>query len=1203
MTPLVLAPSEFWSRRPVPGTGPARVRSRAMVVAMIAGVVVVLVLSIAPLGGVGSPPPLSNVRSGAATHPSVAGVRVPASPAPNCAGLSTGWSLLDTLHPAPDVAAYLQGPCSVGHDVPGLYFLSNANGSGERFQMLLGLPANTTSPASAFAAFWVGLWVAGVPCSYGGASYLTVELIPPYSSAAGVPPGPNWSVSAPVWDLVPPGSCDPQCQNDTAFVTIQGRSYCEDDAMLTGVGALNGTVSGRFSPGDRLSLAIVGTAGSSVPLAVYVNDSTNPSRSLTWNYSAGTSYRPGGPMPTGTVSGRPLTPLYATASADHRGWTGGLDVGFGWQNCPLPSTHPFVSACNSYDGPVVQVAGTPEVQVVTSWNSTTHSYANPYPSMVTVSSSGACSGLAGVSPCQGFSTNGGTGAYPTYSLDAAMGRAWLAYGAPGPQVVSDLGGLSAQFPAQGNLSSPVGSTVVSNLRTSVGSSAVTLTARVSDLYGVTQVRMSDWWCPSSGPRIPVTVPATLNSGGFNTALDGNWSVNFPTNGHVGSLYFGVVAHSYTGVDSAPANGNVTVTGVGTNCVQSPPSAPTLTPTNITPIGGGYTLKWNESLSQGVIAYQVAAVNGSSSTFFPEGNVTSATVTGLAGHAAYTLRVTAINRANQGATSFPVAAPNTYAPLATLPLNITGSAGWVNATTAMIVANVTGGLPPFTFAFDFGDGTTASVFTVGGGASTSHLFARNFSGVAAIQTEVKDSIGDSVDVPTGYALVVATPLATPASLSAGDGFVEARWTPPLAPPGLTVLGYTVYWTTDPASAPYLTAAWPTNASLPAVHVAVTTAALQSSIPVPIGTKVFAQVVAWDKYGEGWLPPEPALGAEPVLSVVDAGFASSGITVLPAGGTAPLTANFSAEFTTGPGTTVVNATYHFTGGSAVVAPITGGNGRFWANVSVVFNTPGARTVYLYAVDSLSELLLLTTGLYVAPSTGPVVAVSVNPTPVFVSVPVELSAAPTGGSGSYAYSWDLGGGNHANGSAVNSTYTTPGTYLVSVTVTDSVYGGSTTARVAVTVYGPPTVAIGIVPTSAAGTYALAAFATGQYLGPLSFTWIFGDGAQASGVNVSHRWAQPGTYTIDVRVTDGAGHTTVAATNLTVVYPAPPTATSSNAFPPVAVGLLIAVLALAAAVGVLLVHQRRARSRPHSESEDTNYAGEAPPPSYEEEQTPRMR
>jgi len=1169
----------------------------------IAGIVVLLLVSMcAPAGSGANAPHSSGGMALDISHP-VGGI-APAGPGPNCTALSTGWSLIDGVHPAPDVAASLEGPCLTGHDVPGLYFLSNASGSGEHFQVALTLPSSASSPASSYAAFWVGLWVAGIPCSYGGASYLTVELIPPYSSAAGAPLSANWSVSAPVWDLVPPGTCDSQCTNDTAFVTIQSRSFCEDDAVLSGIGALNGTVSGRFAPGDQLSLAFAGTAGGSEPLAVYLNDSTTAGRSLSWNYTAGTSFPPGGPPPTGTVSGRPLTPLYATASAGNGGWTGGLDVGFGWQNCPLPSPNAGVSACNSYDGPVAQVAGTPQVQLVTSWNTTSHSYANTFPSMVTVSSSGACSGATGTSPCESFSTDGGTGTYPTYTLDAGNGHAWLEYGASPPNVVSNFGGVPAEFPSQGNLSSPFGTTAITNVRTLVGSSSVMVTARVSDMYGVTQVRMSDWWCPSLGTRVPSTIPATLTAGGFNTPLDGNWSATFPTNGRTGLLYFGIAARSFTGVSGPPVNQNVAVSGVGTSCGASAPPNPTLAAANISALGGGYTVTWNESVGAGVIAYQLSATNGTAMLNFPEGNVTSASIFGLAGHAVYTVRVAAINRAGLQSVSGPATGPTTYAPLATRALNITASSSsWVNLTSAKVVANVTGGLPPFTFAFHFGDGTSASIFTVSGDASANHPFALNYSGVAAIVVVITDSVGDSITAPTGYVSVFATPLGTPTTLASGDGFVQLRWTPPTAPPGLPIVGYTVYWTTDPAWAPYLTLAWPSNASVPAVHTFDTAVALTVSIPVAVGTEIFAQVVGWDKYGEGLLPPELALGEEPVLSAVDAGFASSGITLSPAGGTAPVLTSFSTEFTTGPGTHVVNATYRFTGGSAVVAPISGTNGRYWANASFTFSTPGARTVYLYALDSVNELLLLTSGLYVAPSAGPLVSVSLTPTPVFAGSPVMASAAPSGGSGNYTYSWEFGTGSNATGASVDYTYPSAGTFLLSVVVTDAVYGGVTTSHVPVSVFGPPTVAIGVVPAKAPGSYALAAFATGEFYGPLAYTWVFGDGAQATGANVSHTWANPGKYTIDVRVTDAAGHTTVASTNLTVVYPAGTTSPSSETFPPIAVGLLIAVILLAIVVIVLLVRQRRGRDGAPTAGEAGTYDAQAPAPSYAEEEAPRMR
>ena len=54
------------------------------------------------------------------------------------------------------------------------------------------------------------------------------------------------------------------------------------------------------------------------------------------------------------------------------------------------------------------------------------------------------------------------------------------------------------------------------------------------------------------------------------------------------------------------------------------------------------------------------------------------------------------------------------------------------------------------------------------------------------------------------------------------------------------------------------------------------------------------------------------------------------------------------------------------------------------------------------------------------------------------------------------------------------------------------------------------------------------------LSYSWTFGDGATADGVNVSHTFSQPGSYTATVTVKDSTGRSATATANLTVSAPA---------------------------------------------------------------------
>ncbi len=69
--------------------------------------------------------------------------------------------------------------------------------------------------------------------------------------------------------------------------------------------------------------------------------------------------------------------------------------------------------------------------------------------------------------------------------------------------------------------------------------------------------------------------------------------------------------------------------------------------------------------------------------------------------------------------------------------------------------------------------------------------------------------------------------------------------------------------------------------------------------------------------------------------------------------------------------------------------------------------------------------------------------------VGLTVTVSSAIAGGTPPYTYEWAFGDGGSATGASATHTYAAPGTYLVSLTATDSA-GNSNTATDSVTVGG---------------------------------------------------------------------------------------------------------------------------------------------------------
>ncbi len=125
---------------------------------------------------------------------------------------------------------------------------------------------------------------------------------------------------------------------------------------------------------------------------------------------------------------------------------------------------------------------------------------------------------------------------------------------------------------------------------------------------------------------------------------------------------------------------------------------------------------------------------------------------------------------------------------------------------------------------------------------------------------------------------------------------------------------------------------------------------------------------------------------------------------------------------------------------------------------------------------------------------------------------------GSDTLSYAWDFGDGESGTGSSTTHIFANDGTYSVTLTVTDG-DGGSDTGTVSVTVTNVAPQIVSLTGDTSGNEGATLGFtATGSDPGsdPLTYAWDFGDGATANGASVSHAFADDGTYTVTVTVSD---------------------------------------------------------------------------------------
>ncbi len=196
--------------------------------------------------------------------------------------------------------------------------------------------------------------------------------------------------------------------------------------------------------------------------------------------------------------------------------------------------------------------------------------------------------------------------------------------------------------------------------------------------------------------------------------------------------------------------------------------------------------------------------------------------------------------------------------------------------------------------------------------------------------------------------------------------------------------------------------------------------------------------------------------------------------------------------------------------------------------VYTAPGSWDVILTATDSVGCTNQLAKGneVFVSQPVADFLAVHPINCP---NNPVVFSNTSTGSGLSYL--WDFGDGNTSGAFNPTHTYTTPGIYTVSLTVTDFQGCDST-----LTLSNYITIADPVISLTADSTNAdcppLVVNFTGNALSPHNFNvwaWDFGDGGTSAGQNPSHIYASPGTYTVQVTATAASGcHATFSASNL---------------------------------------------------------------------------
>lgn len=192
----------------------------------------------------------------------------------------------------------------------------------------------------------------------------------------------------------------------------------------------------------------------------------------------------------------------------------------------------------------------------------------------------------------------------------------------------------------------------------------------------------------------------------------------------------------------------------------------------------------------------------------------------------------------------------------------------------------------------------------------------------------------------------------------------------------------------------------------------------------------------------------------------------------------------------------------------------------NPSTTYSTPGTYTVTLVATNASGSNTKTITN-YITILNSPSVAFSANDTtPACGFKTVSFTDATNLGiTGAATYYWDFGDGTSSASQNPTHNYTTPGTYSVSLTVTNS---GGCSKTLVKTAY-IKVLSIPVANFSASNTFScqppVSTIFSNTSTGAASYIWNFGDGNSSTSTSPSHSYTIAGSYTVSLIATSSGG------------------------------------------------------------------------------------
>jgi PKD repeat protein len=207
--------------------------------------------------------------------------------------------------------------------------------------------------------------------------------------------------------------------------------------------------------------------------------------------------------------------------------------------------------------------------------------------------------------------------------------------------------------------------------------------------------------------------------------------------------------------------------------------------------------------------------------------------------------------------------------------------------------------------------------------------------------------------------------------------------------------------------------------------------------------------------------------------------------------------------------------------------GTQGLSGATVTHAYTTAGSYTAQVSVSDGMGGFATSSVIVLVSNEAAPQISTpaAATPNPASINQTVTLSVAATDlENNTLSYLWDAGDGTQGlSGATVTHAYTTAGSYMAQVSVSDGM-GGFATSSIIVLVSNQAAPQISTpasaTPNPAGINQAVTLSVTATNANNISYLWDAGDGTQGlSGATVTHAYTTAGSYKAQVSVSDGIG------------------------------------------------------------------------------------